>query len=119
MFVERMAGIKNLNVRKQVVSLLVKLSTGWRQAKNKKRNSYNDKQGRLNMFEIYNVDEKFHLVWSVDIVYENSVCVQVLKFWDILLLSHIQQRAKRLEKAFGDYTLEMIGRCQTKRVERY
>ncbi|KAK1439278.1 hypothetical protein QVD17_05094 [Tagetes erecta] len=118
MFLEGMAGIKSLNVRKQVVSLLVKLSSGWRQAKNKKINSYNDKQGRLNMFEIYNVDGQFHLVWSVDIVYENSVCVQVMKFWDVLLLPQLQQRAKRLESAFGNYTLQMISRCKTKHVER-
>lgn len=114
-----MASIGNLNVRKLVVSLLVKLSSGWRQVKKNKRNSYNYRQGMLNLFEIYNVDGQLNLVWSVDIVYENSRCVQVLKFWDILQLSQIQQRAKHLESAFGNYTYEMITRCQTKCLERY
>ncbi|KAJ0785884.1 putative P-loop containing nucleoside triphosphate hydrolase, DNA2/NAM7 helicase, helicase [Helianthus annuus] len=118
-FLERIAGISNPNVCKQVASLLVKLSSGWRQAKKNKSNSYNNTRAMFDMLEIYNVDGHFHLVWSVDIVYENSLCVQVLKFWDILVLSQIQQRAKHLESAFGNYTLEMINRCQTKRLERY
>ncbi|KAI3813721.1 hypothetical protein L1987_18452 [Smallanthus sonchifolius] len=100
MFLERILGVGNLNVRKLVVSLLVKLSSGWRQVKKNKRNSYNDKRGMLNMFEIYNVNGDLCLLWSVDIVCENSLCVQGLKFWDILQLSQIQQRAKRLEGAF-------------------
>ncbi|KAI3712739.1 hypothetical protein L1987_71304 [Smallanthus sonchifolius] len=116
-FLERISGVRNLNVRKLVVSLLVKLSSGWRQVKTSKRNSYNDKRGMLNMFEIYNVNGDLCLLWSVDIVYENSLCVEILKFWDILRLSQIQQRAKRLESAFGNYTLEMISRCQTKLLE--
>ncbi|MFS7911495.1 putative P-loop containing nucleoside triphosphate hydrolase, DNA2/NAM7 helicase, helicase [Helianthus anomalus] len=118
-FLERIAGISNPNVCKQVASLLVKLSSGWRQAKKNKSNSYNNTRATFDMLEIYNVDGHFHLVWSVDIVYENSLCVQVLKFWDILALSQIQQRAKHLESAFGNYTFEMINRCQTKHLERY
>ncbi|KAI3813724.1 hypothetical protein L1987_18455 [Smallanthus sonchifolius] len=117
-FLERIADIANLNVRKLVLSLLVKLASGWRQLKKSKSNSYNDTRAMFNMLEIYNVDGHLHLVWSVDIVYENSLCIQVLKFWDLLSLSHIQQCAKRLESAFGNYTSEMISRCQTKRFER-
>ncbi|KAI3813722.1 hypothetical protein L1987_18453 [Smallanthus sonchifolius] len=112
------ADIANLNVRKLVLSLLVKFASGWRQLKKSKSNSYNDTRAMFNMLEIYNVDGHLHLVWSVDIVYENSLCVQVLKFWYLLSLSHIQQCAKRLESAFGNYTYEMISRCQTKRFER-
>lgn len=97
----------------------MKLSSGWRQVKKNKRNGYHDKQGLLNMFEIYNVDGRIYLVWSVDIINENSECVQVLKFWDILVSSQIQKRAQRLESVFAKYTLEMISRCQTKRLERY
>ncbi|MFS8034318.1 putative P-loop containing nucleoside triphosphate hydrolase, DNA2/NAM7 helicase, helicase [Helianthus anomalus] len=118
-FLERIAGIRNPNVCKQVASLLVKLSSGWRQAKKNKSNSYNDTQAMFDMLEIYNVDGHFHLVWSVDIVYENSLCVQVLKFWDILVLSQIQRRAECLESAFDNYTSEMIHRCQAKHLERY
>ncbi|XP_076959465.1 uncharacterized protein LOC143635529 isoform X2 [Bidens hawaiensis] len=117
-FLERIAGIRNRNVCKLVVSLLMKLSSGWRQVKKNKRNGYHDKQGLLNMFEIYNVDGHIYLVWSVDIVKENSECVQVLKFWDILVLSQIQKRAQRLKNVFAKYTFEMISRCQTKRLER-
>ncbi|KAI3712737.1 hypothetical protein L1987_71302 [Smallanthus sonchifolius] len=116
-FLGRIADIVNLNVRKLVVSLLVKLSSGWRQVKKNKSNSYNDTREMFNMLEIDNVDGHF-FVWSVDILNENSQCVQVLKFWDLLSLSQIQQRAKRLESAFRKYTLERISRCQTKCLER-
>ncbi|KAI3813725.1 hypothetical protein L1987_18456 [Smallanthus sonchifolius] len=118
-FLGKIADIVNLNVRKLVVSLLVKLSSGWRQVKKNKSNIYNDTRAMFNMLEIYNVDGHFYVVWSVDIVNENSLCVQVLKFWDLLSLSHIQQRAKRLESAFRKYTLERINRCQSKRFEWY
>ncbi|KAK9074849.1 hypothetical protein SSX86_003168 [Deinandra increscens subsp. villosa] len=116
-FHERIAGIVNLNVRKLIVSLLVKLSSGWRQ-KNNKRNSYNDTQGMFKMIEIYKVNGHLYLLWSVDIVYENSLCVQVLKFWDVLSLSQIQQSVEHLESGFRNYSFEMISRCQSKRVER-
>ncbi|KAM0057421.1 putative P-loop containing nucleoside triphosphate hydrolase, DNA2/NAM7 helicase, helicase [Helianthus debilis subsp. tardiflorus] len=118
LFLKRVAAIRNSNVRKQVVSLLQKLSNGWRQGKKNKSNTYNDTRAMLDMLEIYSVNGHYYLVWSVDIVYEKSLCFQVLKFWDILLLSQIKQRAKRLKKAFKKYTPEMISRCQTKHSER-
>ncbi|KAD2275728.1 hypothetical protein E3N88_41512 [Mikania micrantha] len=116
-FLQRTTNIRNLHLRKLLISLLVKLSRGWRQMKKNKINNYNDEQGMLKMFEIYSVNEHLYLVWSVDIAYENSLCFQVLKFWDILPLYQIQQLV-HLESDFGNYTIEMINRCQTKRFER-
>ena len=73
------------------------------------------------MLETYNVDGHLHLVWSVDIVYENLLCVQVLKFWDILPMSRLQQSVKclSLKRAFGNYTFDTINRCLIKHCERY
>ncbi|CAI9276325.1 unnamed protein product [Lactuca saligna] len=113
-FLERMERIQSLYIRKQVVSLLVKLSDGWRQHRKSNRNNFNDTPGIYDILETYNLDGRLYLVWSVDIVYENSLCAQVLKVWDILPLSQIQQCAKSLEQVFGNYTLDMIKRCQTK-----
>lgn len=118
-FLERMERIGSLYIRKQVVSLLVKLSDGWRQHRKSNGNNFNDTPGIHDILETYNLDGCLYLVWSVDIVYENSLCAQVLKVWDILPLSQIQQCAKSLEQVFGNYTLDMIKRCQTKGSGRY
>ncbi|KAL7611244.1 hypothetical protein Lser_V15G12129 [Lactuca serriola] len=113
-FLERLTSIESLHARNQVISLLVKLSNGWRQLRKTNKNTLNNTHGICDMLEAYNLDGGLYLVWSVDIVYENSLCVQVLKVWDILPLSQIQQCAKSLEQVFGNYTLDMIKRCQTK-----
>ena len=118
-FLEKMANIGSLYVHKQVVSLIVKLSDGWRQPRKTNRNNIcNAARGICDILEAYNLNGHLYLVWSVDIVYENSFCAQVLKVWDILPLSHMQQCAKSLEQVFGNYTLNMIKRCQTKCFER-
>lgn len=118
-FLERLTSIESLHARNQVISLLVKLSNGWRQLRKTNKNTLNNTHGICDMLEAYNLDGGLYLVWSVDIVYENSLCVQVLKVWDILPLSQIQQCAKSLEQVFGNYTLDMIKRCQTKGSGRY
>ncbi|KAI3768471.1 hypothetical protein L2E82_19173 [Cichorium intybus] len=118
-FLERMASISSFYVRKQVVSLLIKVSNGWRQLRKTSRSNFSDTRGISDMLETYKVDGHLYLVWSVDIVYENSLCAQVLKVWDILPSSQIRQRAKSLERVFENYTLDMINRCQTKCSERY
>ncbi|GJT86442.1 putative P-loop containing nucleoside triphosphate hydrolase [Tanacetum coccineum] len=116
-FFDRIASITNLNVRKLLVTLLIKLASGWRQLEKNKQKNHNTR-GLNNMLETNNVDGHLHLVWSIDIANENSLCFQVLKFWDILPLSQLQQSAKCLERAFGNYTLDTINRCLTKRLER-
>lgn len=109
----------NLNVRKLVISLVVKLSSGWRELKENSTNKFFGTQGIGNLLEIYRVDRQLYLVWSVDVVYENSLCVQNLIFWDILPSSQIQEPALCLERVFRNYTLDTINRCQIEHFERY
>ncbi|KAL8200305.1 hypothetical protein R6Q57_011644 [Mikania cordata] len=77
-FLQRTTNIRNLRLRKLLISLLVKLSSCWRQMKKKKINNCNDEQGMLKMFEIYNVNDHLYLVWSVDIAYEMCSGFEVL-----------------------------------------
>lgn len=119
MFLERIYSIANLNIRKLVVSLLVKLSSGWCELRGNSRNRYFNPRGMCNLFETYFVHGQLYLVWSVDIAYENSLCFQVLKFWDILPLHQIEQCALYLERVIENYTWDTINRCQTKHFERY
>ncbi|GJY21397.1 putative P-loop containing nucleoside triphosphate hydrolase [Tanacetum coccineum] len=118
MFFERLSSISNLDVRKLVVNLLVKLSSGWRELGDNSSSKFFEKQGICNILEAYGVDEQLYLIWSVDLAYENSLCTQVLIFWDILPLSQIQQRALCLARVYWNYTADTINRCLTKRFER-
>lgn len=73
MFFERLSSISNLNVRKEVITLLVKLSSGWRELGDNSSSKFFEKQGICNILEAYGVNEQLYLIWSVDLVYENSV----------------------------------------------
>ncbi|KAF8398796.1 hypothetical protein HHK36_014655 [Tetracentron sinense] len=80
-YLKSMARIKSIAIRKEVVDLLMKLSSGWH---------HPHKKGNLNLMKQYTVGKWYKLVWSVDILIENSNFIQVLKTWDILPLAEIQ-----------------------------
>ncbi|THF97169.1 hypothetical protein TEA_003299 [Camellia sinensis var. sinensis] len=85
-FKKSMARIKNVDVRKEVLSLLEKLSSGWRL--HHEKDKVLDMNGTSSeLLELDKVNGLLNLAWSVDIVKENSEDVQVLKVWDILPLN--------------------------------
>ncbi|KAL7614118.1 hypothetical protein Lser_V15G07024 [Lactuca serriola] len=54
------------------------------------------------------------------IVVQNSLCIQVIKIWDVLPATKIEQLAKILmEKVYGNYTVNMMNRCMEKHVDGY
>ncbi|KAF8407484.1 hypothetical protein HHK36_006618 [Tetracentron sinense] len=110
-----MERIKSVETRKEVVSSLMKLSSGWR---------HHPKEGNLSlidatsqMLEQYSVDELLKLVWSVDIHKEKSNYIQVLNIWDILPFPEIPKLSKRLEVVFENYTVANMNRCRLKCIE--
>ncbi|KAL7231117.1 hypothetical protein ACSBR2_009396 [Camellia fascicularis] len=115
-FKKSMARIKNVEVRKEVLSLLEKLSSGWRL--HHEKDKVLDMNGTSSeLLELYKVNGLLNLAWSVDIVKENSEDVQVLKVWDILPLSDIPKLANCLDTVFGNYTVDFMNRCKCKRFE--
>ncbi|CAL5365925.1 unnamed protein product [Camellia sinensis] len=113
-FKKSMARIKNVEVRKEVLSLLEKLSSGWRL--HHEKDKVLDMNGTSSeLLELYKVNGLLNLAWSVDIVKENSEDVQVLKVWDILPLSDIPKLANCLDTVFGNYTVDFMNRCKCKR----
>ncbi|CAL5324119.1 hypothetical protein CsSME_00003082 [Camellia sinensis var. sinensis] len=115
-FMKSMARIKNLEVRKEVLSLLDRLSNGWR------LNRQKDKVLHMNgasseLLELYKVNGLVNLAWSVDIERENSKDFQVLKVWDILPSSEIPKLANHLDTFFGNYTVAFMNRCKCKKIE--
>ncbi|KAJ8557667.1 hypothetical protein K7X08_003292 [Anisodus acutangulus] len=115
-FPKSIARIRDVEIRKEVISLLEKLSSGWR--KPGKHSLFGDSgRNSSDLLEIYCV-KHLKLIWSVDILLENSTYFQVLKFWDILPGYQISKLAKVLDIRFGIYTIDMLNRCKCKLVDR-
>uniref|UniRef100_A0A5B6ZAC3 Helicase MAGATAMA 3 n=1 Tax=Davidia involucrata TaxID=16924 RepID=A0A5B6ZAC3_DAVIN len=115
-FFKTMARIEDIKIREEVLSLLTKLSSGWRlPQKDRILNDLNGTSSQL--LELYKVNGLRNLVWTIDIIRENSKYIQVLKVWDILPLSKIPKLAKRLDNLFGKYTADTMNRCICKCVE--
>ncbi|CAK7328367.1 unnamed protein product [Dovyalis caffra] len=82
-FRRSVARVRNVRIRKEVLSLLAKLSNGWRQSRNKRSLIvHNGISSPLS--EQYKVSGQLNIIWTVDILQENSFYIQVLKVWDIL-----------------------------------
>ncbi|KAM3394324.1 hypothetical protein P3S68_003326 [Capsicum galapagoense] len=115
-FSKSIARIKDPEIIKEVISLLVKLSSGWR--KSEKNRMLSNKGGNSSaLLEVYNV-KQLKLIWTIDILQQNSTHIQVLKIWDIIPAYLIPNLAKDLDILFGRYTVDMMNRCICRRVER-
>ncbi|KAL6993306.1 hypothetical protein U1Q18_011422 [Sarracenia purpurea var. burkii] len=122
-FKKSMSIIKDIDVRKQVISLLRNLSSGWHQHQKDRILNMNGTSSEL--LELYKVNALLTLIWSVDIVRENSNDVvrensndvQVLKVWDVLPLTEVPKLATRLDIVFGNYTVNTMNRCKCRRLE--
>jgi hypothetical protein len=108
-FQNSIARTSNVETRKKVLSLLAKLSSGWRWPHGTSSQ----------LLETYKVDGQLNLVWTVDILKEDSYHIQVMKVWDVAPLSDIKKLAKDLDMVFGSYTAEKLHRCKQRRVEGY
>nr|XP_048333039.1 uncharacterized protein LOC107434514 isoform X2 [Ziziphus jujuba var. spinosa] len=112
-FWRSMVRVKNNELCKQVLSLLEKLSNGWRQPQKGRNLIVHDKISSQ-LLEYYKVNDQLYLVWTIDIIQENSNHIQVLKVLDILPLSSIAELEKQLEILFESYQLDKINRCKYK-----
>ncbi|XP_042520448.1 uncharacterized protein LOC122093949 [Macadamia integrifolia] len=105
--------IRRVETRNEVLSLLMKLASGWRNPQ-KWKNLHLMDGTSSELLNVYKVDEWFNLVWTVDILRENSKYIQVLKVWDILPLQEIPNLAKRLDVIFGNYKVDEMKRSKFK-----
>ncbi|GAA0150480.1 hypothetical protein LIER_09412 [Lithospermum erythrorhizon] len=69
------------------------------------------------LMEIYSIKLTLKLVWTTDILKENSKHIQVLKIWSILPSLVIPELAKHLDIVFGDYKMNVINRWKEKLIE--
>ena len=113
-----MSRVKDAETCKQVLTLLENLANGWRQSLRKK-NLYVHRGTSSELLEQYEVKGLLHLVWTVDILKENSYYIQILKFWDILPLDEIPKLANHLDVLFENYSVKKMNRCKYKCLDGY
>ncbi|KAL4593865.1 hypothetical protein ACB092_05G294900 [Castanea dentata] len=113
-FLKSMSRVKDTETCKEVLTLLENLANGSRQSLRKK-NLYDHHGTSSQLLEQYEVKGLLHLVWTVDILKENSYYIQILKFWDILPLDEIPKLANHLDVLFENYTVQKMNRCKYKR----
>ncbi|BBG98601.1 P-loop containing nucleoside triphosphate hydrolases superfamily protein, partial [Prunus dulcis] len=90
---------------------------GWRRAQKDKGIIVHDGTC-AQLLEKYKVNRLLNLIWTVDILQQNSEYVQVMKVWDIVTRSDVPKLAKRLDIIIGSYTVDKMNRCKHKCVER-
>ena len=101
-------------LKKLVLNLLLKLSSGWR-PKNKSVDLCCEASSQiLKQFKV----EGLYVICTIDIIKEVKY-VQVLKVWDILALDEILKLKKRLEGVYSAYTNDFNNRCTEKCLEGY
>ncbi|XP_008222458.2 PREDICTED: helicase SEN1-like [Prunus mume] len=114
-FQNSMQKIKDTEIHRELVSLLTKLSNGWRQSRKNKRTIVHGTCAQV--LQKYKVKGLLNLIWSVDVLQENSDYVQVLKIWDVLPVSDTPELDKRLENMFHSYTTAEMNLCLLKCVD--
>ncbi|KAM7274394.1 hypothetical protein ACFE04_029058 [Oxalis oulophora] len=107
-FIKSFKQLESLRTKKNILNLLLKLSTGWRP---KKRSNMHDSVSGsiLNKFKVDNL----FIVCSIDIIKDINY-TQVLKAWDVLPLEDIPELEKRLEAIFRKYTHDYMNRVEEK-----
>ncbi|KAJ4844697.1 hypothetical protein Tsubulata_020673 [Turnera subulata] len=106
-----------VGIQKEVFSLLVKLTDGWRQSQNKRRGQIVHHGPSSQLLEQCLVRGKLYLAWTVEVLSENSFHLQGLKVLDILPLSDLPKLANAIDAMFKNYSEAHMNRCIHKSME--
>ena len=110
----------NLKIYKVMASLVGKLSSFWCQPQKDENSQPNIEELASPLLEKYKVTQDLVLIWGVDIVAQDSLCIQVLKILDIIPATKFEEVSKILmKKAYGNYNETMMSRCKEKCVDGY
>ncbi|KAG6656861.1 uncharacterized protein LOC122308314 [Carya illinoinensis] len=112
-FGRSMARIRNAKICKEVLSMLTKLASGWRPPQVEKAPVA--LPGRSSqLLEMYKIKGQrcLYLLWTVDIIKEDSNYIQVMKVFDVVPLSDVLKLAKQVDILFRSYTEDKMQRCK-------
>ncbi|XP_010246028.1 PREDICTED: uncharacterized protein LOC104589407 isoform X2 [Nelumbo nucifera] len=116
-FLKSMRRIKKVETQKEVISILMKLSGGLHHCQKPKDLHFIDSTSSQ-LLQLCKVDALLNLVWTVDLLKQNAMYIQVLKIWDVIPLTEIPNLVENLDKIFSNYTLDIMDRCKLKCVKR-
>ncbi|KAK2437779.1 P-loop containing nucleoside triphosphate hydrolase superfamily protein [Trifolium repens] len=105
-FLKSFKNLPSKQTKKSVISLLLKLSSGWRPKGIKVDLHCGNSSQILKQYKV----EGLFVVCSKDIIKESNF-TQVLRIWDVLPPEDIPKVVKRLDSIFGRYTNDFISRC--------
>ncbi|KAI4357269.1 hypothetical protein L6164_001230 [Bauhinia variegata] len=111
-FLKSFKMLHSQHIKKSVISLLLRLSTGWRP---KRRNIDSLRVGSSEILKQVKV-EGLYVICGTDIEKESRY-TQILKIWDVLPLEEIPKLVKLLDGIFGRFTDDFISRCMEKCLE--
>ncbi|RZC70165.1 hypothetical protein C5167_033304 [Papaver somniferum] len=86
--------VKNVETKKELVTLLMSISSGWSCHPEKPMKPENMTSYSSQLLEQSRITGNLYLLWTVDTIKENSRYIQVLKFLDILPLTEIPKFVK-------------------------
>ncbi|KAI3870922.1 hypothetical protein MKX03_025110, partial [Papaver bracteatum] len=111
--------VKNVETKKELVTLLMSISSGWRCHPEKPMKPENMTSYSSQLLEKSRITGNLYLLWTVDTIKENSRYIQVLKFLDILSLTEIPKFVEQLDAQFKTSTVDEMNRRKFKRLEGY
>ncbi|KAL4392729.1 hypothetical protein AHAS_Ahas03G0374200 [Arachis hypogaea] len=111
-FLKSFKKLRSKRTKKSVISLLLKLSSGWRPKRMKVDVLCGNSSQMLKQFKV----EGLYVICSTDIEKESRY-MQVLKIWDVLPPEDIPKLVRRLDNIFGSYSDDFVSRCNEKYFE--
>ncbi|KAL2559236.1 TPR and ankyrin repeat-containing protein 1 [Forsythia ovata] len=108
-FINSFGKLTSNHLKKFVIKILLKISTGWRPKRRRVNLKCENFSQIVKQFKV----EGYYVVYTIDIMKEFHY-EQVLKVWDILPLEEIQKLFVRLDTIFNSYTEDFINRCKVK-----
>ncbi|KAH6760076.1 hypothetical protein C2S51_017025 [Perilla frutescens var. frutescens] len=115
-FHDSITRFRDSEVVKEVASLLEKLSNGRHQQRRDEAGIPIDRASSQ-LLEWDVIKGPLRLVWTIDILRENSTDIQVIKVLDILTRSEIARVAKKFDVLVENYTVNQLNRCLCRRNE--
>ncbi|VFQ92350.1 unnamed protein product [Cuscuta campestris] len=97
------------HLKKAVLTLLLKLASGWRPKRKSMDRNCNRSSHIIKQFNV----EGQYIICTVDIQKELRYS-QILKAWDLLPLDKVERLLGRLESIFATYTEDFINLCKQK-----
>ncbi|KAL8472338.1 hypothetical protein ACS0TY_029523 [Phlomoides rotata] len=114
-FHESIAQFEDIEIQKEVVSLLVKLSNGFHEHQ-KDETAYLVRT-TPQLLKCSVVKGPLRIVWTIGILREIETDIQVIQVFDILPRSQIPELATEFDLLFGNYTVNQMSRFLDKRIE--